>query len=100
MSVLCVIFDVWNRWQVNLILVNFCGSNFITFRMFHPNDLNIISNISSNVSMETINKLKNLTPGTAMIFGVSFKLPLIAKLELPDPMPQSTSVDIKNRWYE
>ncbi len=75
-------------------------SNFITFRMFHPNDLNIISNISSNVSMETINKLKNLTPGTAMIFGVSFKLPLIAKLELPDPMPQSTNVDIKNRWYE
>ena len=75
-------------------------SNFITFRMFHPNDLNIISNISSNVSMETINKLKNLTPGTAMIFGVSFKLPLIAKLELPDPMPQSTSVDIKNKWYE
>ena len=68
--------------------------------MFHPNDLNIISNISSNVSMETINKLKNLTPGTAMIFGVSFKLPLIAKLELPDPMPQSTIVDIKNRWYE
>ena len=75
-------------------------SNFIAFRMFHPNDLNIISNISSNVSMETINKLKNLTPGTAMIFGVSFKLPLIAKLELPDPMPQSTSVEIKNRWYE
>ena len=75
-------------------------SNFIAFRMFHPNDLNIISNISSNVSMETIIKLKNLTPGTAMIFGVSFKLPLIAKLELPDPMPQSTSVDIKNRWYE
>ena len=75
-------------------------SNFIAFRMFHPNDLNIISNISSNVSMETINKLKNLTPGTAMIFGISFKLPLIAKLELPDPMPQSTSVDIKNRWYE
>ena len=59
-------------------------SNFIAFRMFHPNDLNIISNISSNVSMETINKLKNLTPGTAMIFGVSFKLPLIAKLELPE----------------
>ena len=75
-------------------------SNFIAFRMFHPNDLSIISNISSNVSMETINKLKNLTPGTAMIFGVSFKLPLIAKLELPDPMPQSTSVNIKNRWFE
>jgi DNA helicase HerA-like ATPase len=67
-------------------------SNFIAFRMFHPDDLKIISNISSNVSMETVEKLKNLTPGTAMVFGVSFKLPLIVKLDLPNPMPQSTSV--------
>ena len=74
-------------------------SNFIAFRMFHPNDLMIISNIASNVSQETINKVRNLTPGTAMVFGVSFKLPLIAKLDLPDPMPQSTNVNIKNRWY-
>jgi uncharacterized protein len=74
-------------------------SNFIAFRMFHPDDLKIISNISSNVSMETVEKLKNLTPGTAMVFGVSFKLPLIVKLDLPNPMPQSTSVDIKNIWY-
>ncbi len=74
-------------------------SNFIAFRMFHPNDLMIISNIASNVSQETINKVRNLTPGTVMVFGVSFKLPLIAKLDLPDPMPQSTNVNIKNRWY-
>ena len=74
-------------------------SNFIAFRMFHPDDLTIISNISSNVSLETVEKLKSLVPGTAMVFGTSFKLPLLVKLELPDPMPQSTSVDIKNLWY-
>ena len=74
-------------------------SNFITFRMYHPDDLRIISNISSNVSIETIEKLKNLTPGIAMVFGTSFKLPLIAKLELPDPMPQSTNVDISKLWF-
>ena len=74
-------------------------SNFITFRMYHPDDLKIISNISSNVSIETIEKLKNLTPGIAMVFGTSFKLPLIAKLELPDPMPQSTNVDISKLWF-
>ncbi len=74
-------------------------SNFIAFRMFHPEDLRIISNISSNVSEETVEKLKNLTPGTAMVFGVSFKLPLLTKLELPNPMPQSTSVNIKELWY-
>ena len=74
-------------------------SNFITFKMFHPNDIGIISNISSNVSMETIEKIKNLLPGTAIVFGSSFKVPLLVKLDLPNPMPKSTSVDIVSKWY-
>lgn len=74
-------------------------SNFITFKMFHPKDINIISNISSNVSNETIEKVKNLLPGTAIVFGSAFKLPLLVKLDLPNPMPKSTSVNIVNKWY-
>ena len=74
-------------------------SNFITFRMYHPDDLKIISNITSNISAETIEKLKSLVPGIAIAFGIAFKIPLLVKLELPDPMPQSTNVDIKNLWY-
>ena len=74
-------------------------SNFITFKMFHPSDINIISSISSNVSNETIEKIKNLLPGIAIVFGSSFKVPLLVKLELPNPMPKSTSVDIVNKWY-
>ena len=74
-------------------------SNFITFKMFHPNDIGIISNISSNVSVETIEKIKNLLPGTAIVFGSSFKVPLLVRLDLPNPMPKSTSVDIVNKWY-
>lgn len=74
-------------------------SNFISFKMFHPDDLRIINSISSNVVESTIEKLKNLIPGTAMVFGTSFKIPLLVKFELPDPMPKSTSVDIKNIWY-
>lgn len=74
-------------------------SNFISFKIFHPSDINIISNISSNVSEETIEKIKNLLPGTAIVFGTAFKVPLLVKLDLPDPMPKSTSVDIVNKWY-
>ncbi len=74
-------------------------SNFIVFRMFHPADIAIISNISSNVSQETLERIKTLRPGMAMAFGTAFKVPLIAKLNLPDPMPESTSVDIENAWY-
>ena len=67
--------------------------------MFHPSDINIISNISSNVSVETIEKIKNLLPGTAIVFGTSLKVPLIVRLDLPNPMPKSTSVDIVSKWY-
>ncbi len=74
-------------------------SNFISFKIFHPSDINIISNISSNVSGETIEKIKNLLPGMAIAFGSSFKVPLLVKLDLPDPMPKSTSVDVVNMWY-
>lgn len=74
-------------------------ANFIVFRIFHPLDINIISNITTNANEETIEKVKNLLPGTAMVFGSSFKLPLITKLDLPKPMPKSTNVDIMNTWY-
>lgn len=74
-------------------------SNFITFRMFHPTDIEIISSISSNVDASVIEKLKSLVPGTAMAFGVSFKIPLLIKMDLPNPMPESTSVNIEDRWF-
>ncbi len=74
-------------------------SNFLVFRMFHPEDLNIISSMSANVTTETIEKLKTLRPGTAMAFGTAFKVPVIAKLDLPDPMPESTNVDLTNSWF-
>ena len=74
-------------------------SNFIVFRMFHPADINIIASISSNVSQDTLERIKTLRPGTAMAFGSAFKVPLIIKLELPNPMPESTNVDIENVWY-
>ncbi len=74
-------------------------SNFIVFRMFHPADISIIANISSNVSKETLERIKTLRPGMAMAFGTAFKVPLIAKLNLPDPMPESTSIDVEEAWY-
>ena len=74
--------------------------NFLIFKMFHPEDIKIINNITSNVSFETIEQIKNLNSGTCMAFGSAFKLPLIVKLDLPDPMPKSTSADIVSSWYK
>ena len=74
-------------------------SNFIVFRLYHPNDFDIVSNLSTNVNNETLEKLKSLNPGTALVFGTGFKVPLLAKFELPNVMPESTSVDLAKLWY-
>ena len=46
-----------------------------------------------------INKVKTLRPGMALCFGNAFKVPLVVSLGLPDPMPESTSVDLKDTWF-
>ncbi|MBE6160821.1 MAG: DUF87 domain-containing protein [Firmicutes bacterium] len=74
-------------------------SNFIIFRMYYPEDIKIISSIASNVTMDAIEKVKSLRPGSALLFGTAFKIPLITQFEIPNPMPKSTNVDIINKWY-
>ena len=74
-------------------------SNFIVFRIFHPNDFEIVKNISTNVDMESLEKLKTLNSGTCLAFGTGFKIPLLVNLELPNPMPESTSLKLSELWY-
>lgn len=74
-------------------------SNFLVFRIFHPEDLRIVTSISNNISMQDIEKLKSLRPGNALVFGSAFHIPLLTKLNLPDPMPASTNVNLESCWY-
>ena len=75
-------------------------SNFIVFRLFYPDDLNIVRGISSNVTDETIEKIKTLHPGMGLVFGTAFKVPLLVNFPLPNPMPVSTNVRVDTAWYQ
>lgn len=75
-------------------------SNFVVFRLFYPEDLNIVKGISSNVTDETIEKIKTLHPGMGLVFGTAFKVPLLVNFPLPNPMPISTSLKIDEVWYK
>ncbi len=74
-------------------------SNFIVLRMYYPDDLNIIKSMSAAVTESNLNRIKTLRPGMAMVFGTAFKIPLICTFDLPNPMPQSTSVNIEDKWF-
>ena len=74
-------------------------SNFLIFKMYHPKDLNFIKSMVQNIDENTINKIKSLHPGTCMIFGNAFKLPVIVNMDMPNPEPLSNNCDIVKTWY-
>ncbi|MBP3921150.1 MAG: ATP-binding protein [Bacilli bacterium] len=73
-------------------------SNFLIFKMNHPRDLDYIKKMLPNISAEIVEKQKSLQSGTCVGFGTAFKVPLIIKMEMPNPAPSSGNCDIVNTW--
>ena len=66
--------------------------------MTHPKDIEYIRTMLPNISQDVIEKQKVLQPGNCVGFGGAFKLPMIIKLEMPNPMPYSTNCNVNERW--
>ena len=73
-------------------------SNFLIFKMTHPKDIKYIEEMLPNISQDVIEKQKILQPGNCVGFGSAFKIPMIIKMEMPNPAPHSSSCDITNVW--
>ena len=74
-------------------------TNYVVFRIFHPEDLKLIESISINVGRESLDRIKSLSPGNALIFGSAFKIPTFVKFSMPNPSPKSSSVNVNELWY-
>ena len=73
-------------------------TNFLIFKLNHPTDLQYLREMVPHITDEIIEKQKALQPGTCLGFGLGFKIPLIVKMEMPDPSPLSSSGDMVNLW--
>ena len=73
-------------------------SNFLVLKMTHPKDLEYIEKMLPNVSSDIIEKLNSLQSGTLVSFGNAFKIPLLIKMDLPNPLPYSSNGDVIARW--
>ena len=74
-------------------------SNYIVLRMFHPDDLDIVKDITHSISDSDIEKIKSLGPGNALCFGNAIKLPLFIRFDPPNPFPNSANAHIKDNWF-
>jgi DNA helicase HerA-like ATPase len=52
-----------------------------------------------NITEEIVKRLKLLQPGVCIAFGNAFKLPLFVKMDMPNPSPTSSSIDISASWF-
>ena len=73
-------------------------SNFLILKMTHPKDLEYIEKMLPNVSTDIIEKLNSLQPGTLVSFGSAFKIPLLIKMDMPNPLPYSSNCNVLERW--
>lgn len=83
--------------EISETVVSQC-SNFLIFKMTHPKDIKYIEEMLPNISQDVIEKMKILQPGTCVAFGSAFKIPMIVRLEMPNPRPFSSSCDVTSYW--
>ena len=73
-------------------------TNFLIFKITHPSDLYYIKKMVPNISNDVIEKQKTLQAGTCVAFGKMMKIPMIVKMQLPNPEPHSSNASIYDKW--
>ena len=73
-------------------------SNFLIFKITHPTDLEYIRKMVPNISADVIEKQKSLQSGTCVAFGRMMKIPMIVKMQLPNPEPMSSNASVYDKW--
>lgn len=74
-------------------------TNYLIFKISHPHDSEYINKIIPFMTTEISQRLKILQPGNCYLFGPAFKLPLLIKINTPNPSPESNNVNIINTWF-
>ncbi|HIU11589.1 MAG TPA: DUF87 domain-containing protein [Candidatus Onthocola stercorigallinarum] len=94
-----VILDIISQRPVEIsdTVIAQCN-NFLIFKMTHPLDIKYIGEMLPNISADILDKQKVLQPGNCVCFGGAFKIPMIVKMEMPNPMPYSSNCDVSACW--
>lgn len=73
-------------------------TNILIFKINHPVDVEYIRKMVPNITEEIIEKQKSLQPGTCLGFGLGFRVPIVVKMEMPNPSPLSGNCDVVRIW--
>ncbi|ROI14809.1 ATP-binding protein, partial [Epilithonimonas hominis] len=75
-----------------------CG-NYIIHRIQNEYDMNYIHSVLPYFSSDYISKIKQSTPGEALVFGNCVPIPTHIKVHLANPSPDSSNCIINEEWF-
>lgn len=85
--------------ELSQTVLSQCG-NYIIHRIQNEVDMNYIYSVLPYFSADYITRIKQSTPGEALIFGNCVPMPLSVKIEKADPEPNSDNCIINEEWYK
>lgn len=85
--------------ELSQTVLSQCG-NYIIHRIQNEVDMNYIYSVLPYFSADYITRIKQATPGEALIFGNCVPMPLSVKIEKADPEPNSDNCIINEEWYK
>lgn len=85
--------------ELSQTVLSQCG-NYIIHRIQNEVDMNYIYSVLPYFSADYITRIKQATPGEALIFGNCVPMPLSVKIEKANPEPNSDNCIINEEWFK
>ncbi len=73
-------------------------NNFVVLKLTNVNDQSCIKNLLPDNNSTLVDVLPTLAAGECLIVGDAVPLPAIVKMEMPNPAPSSSNVDVYDEW--
>lgn len=73
-------------------------NNFIVLKLTNVNDQNCIKNLLPDNNSSLVNVLPTLSAGECLVVGDAVPLPAVVKMDMPNPIPNSSNVNVYDEW--
>jgi len=73
-------------------------NNFIVLKLTNVNDQNYIKNLLPDNNSSLVSVLPTLAAGECLAVGDAVPLPAIINMEMPNPIPSSSNVEVYDEW--
>ena len=73
-------------------------NNFIVLKLTNVNDQNCIKNLLPDNNAALVDALPTLAAGECLVVGDAVPLPAVVKMDMPNPVPNSSNVNVYEEW--